>query len=587
MKWILKGTKSGAALMAKDLGISPVLAVSLFNRGINSRKAALNYLNPKLEDFGKISDLEEFKTAYAVIKKSIENKEKITVYGDYDADGVMSSVILIRGLRGLGGDVSCYIPDRFSEGYGLNMSAVKKIKEGGCGLIICCDNGISAIEECGYIKSLGMKLIILDHHSPHKSAGEEILPEADALIDMKLSGCKYPFREFCAGGLCYRFIQGLYENLGKQIEKEAELFIFAAIATLCDMVELKGENRVIAHMGLRLMNSKKNTNMGLREIIVRQGILGKKITDHTVGFIIGPFINAAGRMGKAIDYIDIFLSDDYDRVRNLTEKLKALSDSRKALTEEAYIKTEKSLSAGELDKVIVEYRPDINESIAGLAAGKIKDRFSRPTIILTDGEDYVKGSGRSVEAYNMFEAVDLCRDLLVRFGGHSQAVGLTLRKENIDKLRQRLNEDCRLKEEDMEGKILIDKELGFSQIALPLCSELERMKPFGVGNPAPVFAARGVYIKRVRFVGKNRNFVQFVFFHEEKEIRGVGFGIFDKLKNFVISEYGAEEWEGIYLRDNILQFFADIVYQVEKNSYNGNESVQLVLIDFRKAFERE
>ncbi|MCD8216237.1 MAG: single-stranded-DNA-specific exonuclease RecJ [Clostridiales bacterium] len=582
MKWILRGSKKGSALMAEDLGISPVSAAFLFNRGITSRGAALSYLNPKLEDFGNISELEEFKRACEIIRISINNNEKITVYGDYDADGVMSTAILIKGLRGLGAKAEYYIPDRFSEGYGLNMRAVKKLKDGGTDLIICCDNGISAIEECGYIKALGMKLVILDHHSPHKTEDKELLPEADALIDMKISGCGYSFREFCAGGLCYRFIRGLYDNLNKQIEREAELFIFAAIATLCDMVELKGENRVIAHMGLRLLNSEKNTNPGIREIITIQGVLGKKITDYTVGFIIGPFINSAGRMGKAADYMDIFLSDDLTRVRELADRLKILNESRKNLTEEACKKVLGSVSAENPDKVIVAYESDIHESIAGLAAGKIKERFSRPAIILTDGEEYVKGSGRSVEVYDMFKAVDGCRDLLVRFGGHRQAVGLTLRKENIAELRRRLNEGCSLNTEDMEEKIYIDKELGFSQISLELCSELEKMKPFGEGNSAPVFAARGVYIKRIRFVGKNRNFVQFVFFHEKRELRGVGFGIFDKLKSFVISEYGLDKWEEVYSGNGVMQFFADIVFQIEKNVYNGNVSVQISLIDFRK-----
>ncbi|MCD7905121.1 MAG: single-stranded-DNA-specific exonuclease RecJ [Clostridiales bacterium] len=583
MKWILRGSKKGSALMAEDLGISPVSAAFLFNRGITSRGAALSYLNPKLEDFGNISELEEFKRACEIIRISINNNEKITVYGDYDADGVMSTAILIKGLRGLGAKAEYYIPDRFSEGYGLNMRAVKKLKDGGTDLIICCDNGISATEECGYIKALGMKLVILDHHSPHKTEDKELLPEADALIDMKISGCGYSFREFCAGGLCYRFIRGLYDSLNKQIEREAELFIFAAIATLCDMVELKGENRVIAHMGLRLLNSEKNTNPGIREIITIQGVLGKKITDYTVGFIIGPFINSAGRMGKAADYMDIFLSDDLTRVRELADRLKILNESRKNLTEEACKKVLGSVSEENPDKVIVAYEPDIHESIAGLAAGKIKERFSRPAIILTDGEEYVKGSGRSVEVYDMFKAVDGCRDLLVRFGGHRQAVGLTLRKENIAELRRRLNEGCSLNTEDMEEKIYIDKELGFSQISLELCSELEKMKPFGEGNSAPVFAARGVYIKCIRFVGKNRNFVQFVFFHEKRELRGVGFGIFDKLKSFVISEYGLDKWEEVYSGNGVMQFFADIVFQIEKNVYNGKVSVQISLIDFRKS----
>ncbi len=585
MKWILRGKRGNAEKMAADLGLSEITAQVLLNRGIYSAKGVRDFFDPRLEAFGDISSLPEVEKGFEIIKESIRKGEKITVYGDYDADGVMSSTVLIKGLRGLGADAECYIPHRLYEGYGLNMGAVKKIADGGTGLIICCDNGIAAIEECGYIKALGMKLVVLDHHSPYTDKnGNEILPKADALIDLKLKDCSYPFKELCAGGLCYRFINGLYSSIGRKIDKEAELFIFASIATICDMVELQGENRVFAHLGLRLMNSRKNTNLGLREVISALSLSGKEIDDRSVGFGIGPFINSAGRMGKAADYIDIFLSDDRERVTELVEELKGLNEQRKLLTDEAYLKAAERLKDNNEDKVIVEYLPDIHESLAGLAAGKLKERFSRPVIVLSKGESCVKGSGRSVEGYNMFSAVNGCRDLLLRFGGHSQAVGLSLDEENISELKRRLNEGCSLSIEDMERKIYIDRETDFNEISLELSRELKALKPFGVGNPSPVFAAKGVFVKRLRFVGKQRRVVQFVFYHNETELKGVAFSIFDKLKDFIISRYGENVWDELYNGQGVVQFFADILFGIEENFFNGRSSVQLVLEDFR-AFE--
>ncbi|MCC8015547.1 MAG: single-stranded-DNA-specific exonuclease RecJ [Eubacterium sp.] len=585
MKWILRGKRGNAEKMAADLGLSEITAQVLLNRGIYSAKGVRDFFDPRLEAFGDISSLPEVEKGFEIIKESIRKGEKITVYGDYDADGVMSSTILIKGLRGLGAETECYIPHRLYEGYGLNMGAVKKIADGGTGLIICCDNGIAAIEECGYIKALGMKLVVLDHHSPYTDKnGSEILPKADALIDLKLKDCPYPFKELCAGGLCYRFINGLYSSIGRKIDKEAELFIFASIATICDMVELQGENRVFAHLGLRLMNSRKNTNLGLREVISALSLSRKEIDDRSVGFGIGPFINSAGRMGKAADYIDIFLSDDRERVTELVEELKGLNEQRKLLTDEAYLKAAERLKDNNEDKVIVEYLPDIHESLAGLAAGKLKERFSRPVIVLSKGESCVKGSGRSVEGYNMFSAVNGCRDLLLRFGGHSQAVGLSLDEENISELKRRLNEGCSLSLEDMERKIYIDRETDFNEISLELSRELKALKPFGVGNPSPVFAAKGVFVKRLRFVGKQRRVVQFVFYHNETELKGVGFGIFDKLKDFIISRYSENVWDELYNGQGVVQFFADILFGIEENFFNGRSSVQLVLEDFR-AFE--
>ncbi len=581
MKWILKGRRSAAIPMSQALGISPITAQLLLSRHINTGRKAAEFFAPTLDGFGNIDTLPEVTRAYEIISESIKNNEKITIYGDYDADGVMSSVILIKALRGLGAEVSCYIPDRFGQGYGLSLGAVKEIYDSGTKLIICCDNGISAIEECRYIKSLGMKLIILDHHSPHEKNGVQILPEADGLIDMKIESVTYPFKEFCAAGLCYRFVHGFYESLGKEIKNEAELFIFAAIGTVCDMVSLTGENRIIAHMGLRLINSRKNTNPGLREIISAQGLDGKQITDRTLGFMIGPFINAAGRLAKAADYIDIFLSEDKEKICSLVQKLKELNDLRKAYTEEAYNRIIKAIGENQPDKVIVWYDKEIHESVAGLAAGRLKETFSRPAIVFAHGNEYAKGSGRSVESYDMFSAINSCRELFVRYGGHKMAVGITIRPENIEALRKRLNDECPLSEKELEETLYIDAEVGFSQIDMKLIDEIDMMKPFGTDNVQPLFATKEVYIKRIRFVGKNRDILQFVFFDGQTEMRGVGFGIFEKFKSLIIKEFGALSWEELYSERQGLQFFVDIVYRAEKNVFNGNESIQLRLTDLR------
>ncbi len=588
MKWILKGRKSAAEKMSVDLGISRICAQILLNRGINSRRAAEKFLNPSLEDFGDIDSLPQMQEAFKLIKNAVEKKERITVYGDYDCDGVMSTVILVKGLLGLGLNADYYIPDRLSEGYGLNMKAVKAIKDKGTDIIICCDNGISAIEECGYIKELGMKLIILDHHSPHISDGRQILPAADALIDMKADCIEYAFREYCAGGLCYRFISGLYKFLGRKTEKEAELFIFAAIAAICDMVPLVGENRVFAHIGLRLLNSRKNTNAGLREIFLKTGIIGRVFDENTVGYTIGPFINSAGRMDRAERFVPLFLSNDGNEIIKLAEELAQLNDLRKSLTEKAYENIVKRLTGKALPNVIIEYDEELHESLAGLAAGRIKERFEKPAIILTKGSGgFIKGSGRSVEGFDMFDAIDRHRELLYRFGGHKMAVGVTLKAENLDSFIECVNNEFCLTKEEAESRLYIDCCVSFSQIGLEVCEETAKLKPFGTGNSAAVFAAKGVFVKNIRFVGKNRNFLQFVFFDGEREMRGVGFGLFDKFKEFIINEYGIKEWEELYFNGRIIQFFADIVFNIEKNSYKGINSVQLKIVDFRKTTERE
>lgn len=582
MKWFLKKPQPAAKKMSQDLGISEILAQLLLSRAFNTGKKVREFLNPDISQLGDLYGLEQAQKSYGLISQAIEGNKKITVYGDYDVDGIMSTVILVKGLQGLGARVGYYIPDRFSEGYGLNLKACEELKNNGTDLVICCDNGISAAEECGYIKSSGMGLIILDHHSPHMAGGKEVLPECDALIDMKTEDSAYGFREFCAGGLCYRFINGLYRFLDRKIENEAQLFIFAAIATICDMVELVGENRVLAHVGLRLMNSGKNTNKGLLEILNAQGVLDKPVTDYTVGFVIGPFINSAGRMAKAADYVDIFLSEDREKIISLTEELKSLSDERKRLTEENSAKALEELSKSEASyNVIVEYIPDCHESLAGLVAGRIKEKYNRPAIVITKSENACKGSGRSIDGYNMFDAINSCRELFIRYGGHSQAVGITIARENIDKLRKYLNDSFTLTEDELEERLYIDKELPFGLISLELCSEMESMKPFGKGCPEPLFATRNVFVKSIRFVGRERRFVQFTFFQDGKEIRGVSFSAFDKLKELVCAEFGAEKWEEVYSEGQNLQFFADIVYRIERNTYNGWDNVQLRLTDIR------
>lgn len=589
-KWTLRRCSADIEKMSKDLNISKIFACVLANRKIYNRKDANLYLNPELKYMYDAFEMKDLKKAIDIIIDSVAGKEKIYIYGDYDVDGVMSTVILYKILKKYGADVYYYIPDRRKEGFGLNKNAVLNLKNNCCDLLITCDNGIAALNEVKYAKELNMKVIIIDHHEPGFLENEQnikfdVIPIADAVIDNKQKECKYPFKYLCAGAMSYKFAQAFAEYTEMDIDNIDEFFIFGAIATICDIVDLFDENRIIAKNGLKLINSNKVTNKGLKELIKQKELNDKVITEYSIGFIIGPCINASGRLENAMNAVELFICDDDEKVCELARRLSELNEKRKMLTEKSIKNIIQNVENSPVinDKILVIYDKDVDESIMGIVAGRVKDLYCKPTIVISDGEQFAKGSARSIEKYNMFENLSKCNDLFEKFGGHAMAAGLSLDYENIDKLRKRINENCNLNIDDMTEIIRIDKAVNFSEINIEFAKEIELMKPFGKENQEPIFATKSVNVRSINLVGRNKEIIQFYFSDNTNNIiKGISFNGYKKFKDIVYSKFENEKADKIFLgKEKNINLLMDIVYSVAINDYNNIETVQLKVIDFR------
>lgn len=587
--WDLKRLNLNAECLTEKFNISPILETVLYNRGISTVEDAKVYLNPGISFMHNAFEMKDLPKALEIIEAAIKERKKIFIYGDYDVDGVCSTVILYKGLKASGADAHYYIPHREEEGYGLNCGVVEKLKEKDCDLIFTCDNGIASIEEVKLIKKLGMNIIILDHHEPQFTQDEQgnreyIIPEADAVIDNKQEDCNYPFKELCAAGMSYKFIEAFFEYQKKSLDNKAELFAFAAIGTVCDIVNLKDENRILVRNGLKLINHRKNLNLGLTELIKCREIEEKKITETSIGFILGPCINASGRLETALEAVELFTTEDNERAKVLAQRLSDLNNERRKLTEDSFERIINGIESSSIkdNRVFVVYDKDVHESIAGIVAGRVKDRYYRPTILITEAVECDKGSGRSIEGYNLFEALLECKDLFERFGGHSMAAGLSLKHENVEILSKRLNEKCRLTEEDLTEKLHIDKQLDFKDINLRLASELDLLRPTGKDNRNPYFLSKNIEILNINFVGAKKNVTQFQFKQSGIVIRGINFNDYECLiesLNEVLSEEDMKMLlQGIKRKFSLK---ADIVYTIDINEYNGTKSVQLMVADFR------
>lgn len=592
-QWNIKDNTNITNRIADKFKISSIFETILLNRNIKSEYELAVYLNPNikyLRDTLKFKDIEK---AFILLKDAIVNNKKIIIYGDYDVDGVTSTVILYKGLKGLGAVVDYYIPDREKEGYGLNLKAVEKLKQMQGELIFTCDNGIAAFEEVMLIKNLGMNIIVLDHHEPQfvedsdTGIRKDVIPKADAVIDAKQSDCSYPFKALCAGGMSYKFIKAFYEILDVKLDNEAELFAFASIATVCDIVDLCDENRILVRNGLKLINNRKNLNLGLSELIKIRQLYDKKITETSIGFVIGPCINASGRLRTALEAVKLFISEDEDEVKQLAIRVSETNDERKNLTQKAVERIVENVESSDYkdDKVIVIFDDTIHESIAGIVAGRIKEMYYKPAIVLTQSSDVniAKGSARSIDNYNIFDELFKSRHLFERFGGHSMAAGLSLKSENINLLRKELNENCTLSEEDMIPVLNIDMELNFKNINLELADELDLMRPIGKDNQAPLFLCRNVTIKRVNFVGANKNIMQLNL--EDSfgyELRAIDFNNYDYFVKEAADILSKSEFDmlikGIKKETNLL---VDFVYEIDVNEYNGMRSIQLKAVDYK------
>lgn len=508
-RWVLLRKGADFEAISKKFHISPRLASLIRNRDVIGDEAIDQYLNGTIAELYDGMQMKGMPQAVEILTEKIRDREKIRVIGDYDCDGINATYILLEGLEKLGAKVDSDIPDRIKDGYGLNQHLIDRAHEDGIDTIITCDNGIAAAKEIEYGKALGMTIIVTDHHEvPYKEneAGRRyILPPADAVVDPRQEGCEYPFKGLCGAAVAYKLVEALCEANGQDVADLDYLLENVAIATVADVMDLTEENRILVKQGLEML--KRTSNLGLRALIQCIGLEGKKIQAYHIGFILAPCLNASGKLDTAKRALALLRAKTEREADMLAGDLKALNESRRDMTDrvvdEAMAKVEQTDIRG--DKVLVIYLPDCHESLAGLVAGRVRENYYRPVFVLTDSEDGVKGSGRSIESYSMYEELTGCGDLLTKFGGHPMAAGLSIDKENVEKFKRRLNDQCTLSEEELTEKVVIDMELPFTAITEHFIEELEYLEPFGKGNTKPVFAARGVFMQHVKIIGKNKN----------------------------------------------------------------------------------
>lgn len=569
-----------------EMNLHPLILRLLANRNISSKEEAENFLNGTIKDLLDGNLMKGMIEGVKIVKKAIESKKKIVIYGDYDCDGVCSTTILYKTFKSLNANFIYYIPDREDEGYGVNSDRIRKLKDEGAELIITCDNGISAFEQTELAKELGLTMVITDHHDiPYiEEEGKKIyhVPEADVVINPKQKDCPYPFKELCGAGIALKFSLCLLKSMHKDIHEYKELLQYAAMATVCDVVELKGENRIILKEGLKVINSTEN--LGLKALIKETGLEGKEIGEYHFGFVLGPTINATGRLETANLSVELLITKDEKEAEELAKRLFDLNKIRQDLTSESVERVIENIEKeyNKEDKVILVYDGEIHESIAGIVAGRVRERFNLPTIIMTKGKDMPKGSARSIEGYNMFEELNKCKDLIEKFGGHPMAAGLSVREENLTALKKALNEKCNLTEEDIIPVIKIDSPLSLEKVDEELISSIEKLRPFGKGNSSPLFAVKNLKVTRVFFMGKEKNFMKFIFLlrNSNLTIEGVNFDKYEGFKKEFIDTFGEERFLKL-LDDGYADFTMDIIYYPCINEYMGKRSIQLNIKNMR------
>lgn len=588
LKWVIKRNKVDIKKLARMANVSETIATILSLRGVDTPDKIRQFLNVSINDLHDPYLMKDMDKGTEIIKNAIKENKNIVIYGDYDADGVVSTYILYVALKRCGANVSYYIPDRELEGYGINIDRLRILHGEGCQVLLTCDNGIAAIDEIKLAKELGMSVVVTDHHEVpfiEDKEGNRIatLPEADAIIDVKQEDCQYPFKQLCGASVAYKFATVLYEKMNIPKEEANKFIEYAAIATICDVVDILYENRVITKLGLEMLNNTKN--IGLKALIKAVGIEDRKIKSYHVGFIIGPCINATGRLDKADLSLKLLLCEDPSEADAIAIQLKELNERRQALTEEGFENVCEIIEDYRYykDKVILVYNSSIHESIAGIIAGRIKEKYNKPTIILTDSKEelFAKGSGRSIEKYNMFEELSKYKNLMEKFGGHQMAAGLSIKKENINELREKLNLNSPLKESDFIPKLTIDSQVPVCDISMDLISDIENLEPFGKGNPGPVFGDKNINVERFYILGANKNTLKLVLnTKNHNRIDALGFNKVDKFVQILTDAYGPQKTQEI-LRYQRCGIKLDLAFVPTLNTYNGITSVQLKLIDFR------
>lgn len=571
---------------ARELSVSPIVSKLLVNRGIYNVKMAKEFLSSSLNDFYNPREMYGMDGAVQLMKSSIINNEKILIVGDYDVDGVISTYILYAAIKKCGGNISFHIPDRIKEGYGINESIIRKASDENIDIIITCDNGIAAIDQVNLAKELGLKVIITDHHDVPfiEENGERkyVVPNADFVLNPKQEQCEYKFDKICGAGVAYKFVECLYDEFDINKEELYDLLQYTAIATVCDVVDLVSENRIIVKEGLRRINN--TDNIGLKALFKETGLEDKEITVYSLGFVIGPSINASGRLEQAEWALKMLLSNNEIEAKELAEKLNDLNKERQELTKEGLEEAIEIIEKNNMtkDKVLVVYLEDVHESIAGIIAGRVRERYNLPAIILTKAHDGAKGSGRSIEEYNMFEELLKCKDLLGKFGGHPMAAGMSIPNENIDEFRNRLNNVTTLTDEDIIPKVSIDMGLNLSQINYELIDQISLLEPYGKANPKPTFGIKKLKVVDAKILGKNRNVLKLKLTDGRLYIEGIYFGDIEGFENSIKDELGEIEYNKVFngISNNL---YLDIICMPEINKFMGNKKVQLQISNYRIA----
>lgn len=568
-KWFVSMKKAEFGRIAEKYKISPILARLIRNRDIIEDEEIDRYLNGTILDLYDGILMKDMNKAVEIVREKIETCCKIRVIGDYDIDGVNATYILKQGISRLGGIVDTDIPDRMKDGYGLNKTLIDRAIKDGIDTIVTCDNGIAALKEIEYAKQCGMTVIVTDHHEiPFEETQEgkrEILPMADAVVDPHRKDCEYPFKGLCGAAVAYKLIETLYNIMQKESDEIEDLMENVAIATVGDVMDLNGENRIFVKYGIQRLRHTKN--FGLKALMECTNISEDTLNTYHIGFVLGPCINASGRLDTAKRALSLLEATHPKEALLLAEDLKALNDSRKEITERGVEQAVEMIEQSSLkkDHVLVVYLPDCHESVAGIIAGRLREKYSRPVFVLTNAEEGVKGSGRSIEEYNMFEEMTKCKPLFTKFGGHKMAAGVSLPEENVETFRHRINEMCTLTKEDLIPKVKIDMPLPLSYITEGLIEQLELLEPFGKGNVKPLFAGKNFKVLYPKIVGKNKNVLKFLVQDEDGvQLDAVYFGDANECLEYIQRK-----------KEMMFTYYPSI------NEYMGKRTVQITIVNYQ------
>ena len=567
-KWMVYAKKADFQEIGRKFGIDPVIARLIRNRDVDGEEAIQSYLHGTLEELPSPWLMKDMDKAVEILRTKIAGNKKIRIIGDYDIDGVTATCILLKGLKRLGAQADTCIPDRIKDGYGLHEQLIDQAAEDGIDTIVTCDNGIAAAGEIADARRRGMTVVLTDHHDvpfrDSENGREWIIPCADAVINPKQQDCSYPNKNICGAVVAWKLIWALYEKAGIDKSEILDFTELAAIATVGDVMDLQGENRIIVKHGLRRLS--ETTRPGLQALIRVNNLERAEITAYHVGFVLGPCINASGRLDTATRALALLCTEDRQKAAKLAGDLYDLNQSRKAMTEQGKEQAINEIETESInkDRVLVVYLPECHESLAGIIAGRIRELYHKPVFVLTKSENGVKGSGRSIEAYSMYEELVKCRDLLIQFGGHPMAAGLSMAEENVERFRKKLNENCTLSENDLMPKVMIDVPMPISYLTETLTEELKVLEPFGKGNTKPLFAQRNLHVSKLRIFGKNRNVAKMTLTDSDGSWKdAVFFGEADEFAEFVS------------MHDTI-----SVTYYPEINEYQGRRTLQVVIRNY-------